>query len=137
MRLTVQLVSLLFVSALLAWPQGQPLDSVERLLKEITEAHGPTGYEGPVRKIMRREFAPISDDIQTDGLGSLIARLDGGSDLRVMMAAHMDEVGMLVRRIRPDGYLTFQTVGGWLGQALINQRYVIMTRKGRSTALPA
>ena len=130
MHTAFRLLSALVLTAALAWPQSETLDPVEQLLKEITEAHGPTGYEGPVRKIMRREFTPLADDLQTDGLGSLIARLDGGSDVRVMMTAHMDEVGMLVRRIRPDGYLTFQTLGGWLGQALINQRYVIMTRKG-------
>ena len=125
-----RLLSLFVLTAAFAWPQNDTLDSVERLLKELTEAHGPSGYEDPIRRIMRREFTPLADDIQTDGLGSLIARLDGNSETRVMMAAHMDEVGMLVRRIRPDGYLTFQTVGGWLGQALINQRYIIMTRNG-------
>ncbi|MCY4587653.1 MAG: M42 family metallopeptidase [Bryobacterales bacterium] len=125
-----RLLSLFVLTAAFVWPQNDTLDPVERLLKELTEAHGPSGYEGPVRRIMRREFTPLADDIQTDGLGSLIARLDGSSGIRVMMAAHMDEVGMLVRRIRPDGYLTFQTVGGWLGQALINQRYIIMTRNG-------
>jgi endoglucanase len=124
------LVLLALGAATLTWAQTDSLDPLEGLLKELTEAHGPTGYEGPVRKIMRREFAPLADDLQTDGLGSLIARLDGGSDVRVMMTAHMDEIGMIVRRIRPDGYLTFQTLGGWLNQALINQRYIIMTRKG-------
>ncbi len=118
----------------LAWPaspQTDTLDPVEQLLAELTNAHGPSGFEGPVRKIVRREFEPLADHLQTDGLGSLIARLDGDADgPRVMMTAHMDEVGMIVRRIRPDGYLTFQTVGGWLDQALINQRYVILTRKG-------
>jgi endoglucanase len=127
---TLGLVLLALGVTALTWAQSDSLDPLERLLKELTEAHGPTGYEGPVRKIMRREFAPLADDLQTDGLGSLIARLDGGSDVRVMMTAHMDEVGMLVRRIRPDGFITFQTLGGLLGQAVINQRYVIMTRSG-------
>lgn len=113
------------------WAQNDSLDPLEQLLAELTEAHGPSGFEGPVRKIMRREFAPLADHIQTDGLGSLIARLGGAADgPRIMMTAHMDELGMIVRRITPEGYLTFQTVGGWLDQALINQRYVILTRKG-------
>ena len=87
MRNAFRLLSALILTAALAWPQSETLDAVEKLLKEITEAHGPTGYEGPVRKIMRREFTPLADDIQTDGLGSLIARLDGRSDVRVMMTA--------------------------------------------------
>ena len=97
----------------------------------MTNAHGPTGFEGPVREIVRREFTPLADEITTDGLGSLIARLDGTLDgPRIMLAAHMDEVGMIVKRITPEGYLKFQTLGGILNQALINQRYLIRTRNG-------
>ena len=128
---TIPVIVLALVMAWPAWAQTDELDAVEQLLAELTNAHGPSGFEGPVRKIVRREFEPLADHLQTDGLGSLIARLDGTADgPRVMMAAHMDEVGMIVKRVRPDGYLTFQTVGGWLDQALINQRYVILTRKG-------
>lgn len=111
--------------------QQDELDAVELLLEELTNAHGPTGYEGPVRAIMRREFEPLADELTTDGLGSVIARLDGSADgPRIMLAAHMDEIGMLVKRITPDGYLKFQTLGGILSQALINQRYLIRTRTG-------
>ena len=46
------------------------------------------------------------------------------------MAAHMDEVGLMVRFITAEGYIKFQTLGGWLDQALINQRWVIQTRNG-------
>ncbi len=125
---------LLLLSALVAFPafaqQNEP-DAIERLLEELTNAHGPTGYEGPVRAIVRRELEPVADELTTDGLGSLIARLDGSADgPRVMLAAHMDQVGMIVKRITPDGYLKFQTLGGILSQALINQRYLIRTRTG-------
>lgn len=106
-------------------------DDVERLLAELTNAYGPTGYEGPVREIMRREFARYCDQIETDGIGSLIARLRGTADEpRIMMAAHMDEVGLVVKYVTPEGFVKFQTLGGWLDQALINQRFVILTRKG-------
>lgn len=126
--------ALLFLAALVTLPafaqQSEP-DAVERLLEELTNAHGPTGYEGPVRAIVRRELEPVADELTTDGLGSLIARLNGSADgPRIMLAAHMDEVGMIVRRITPDGYLKFQTLGGILSQALINQRYLIRTRTG-------
>lgn len=116
------------------WPcLGAPreLDRIERLLEELTNAPGPSGFEGPVRAIVRREITPLATSVETDGLGSLIGTLKGSSEgPRVMMAAHMDELGMLVKYITPDGYIRFQTLGGWLDQGLINQRYVIVTRKG-------
>ena len=107
------------------------MDNVESLLQELTNAHGPSGFEGPVRAIMQRELSGLCDGLETDGIGSLIGRLgeESGSP-RVMMAAHMDEVGLMVKLITKEGYVMFQTLGGWLDQALINQRWVIMTRNG-------
>ncbi len=107
------------------------MDNVESLLQELTNAHGPSGFEGPVRAIMQRELSGVCDGLETDGIGSLIGRLgeESGSP-RVMMAAHMDEVGLIVKLITKEGYVMFQTLGGWLDQALINQRWVIMTRNG-------
>ncbi|MBM3945519.1 MAG: M42 family metallopeptidase, partial [SAR202 cluster bacterium] len=107
------------------------MDRVERLLEELSNAHGPTGFEGPVRAIMRRELAPLTDSIETDGLGSLIASKQGKTKSpRVMLAAHMDEVGLLVKHITPEGYLRFQLLGGLLDYAVINQRWVVLTRNG-------
>ena len=48
------------------------MDTVKNLLEELTNAYGPSGFEGPVRSIVRRELTPICDDLETDGLGSLI-----------------------------------------------------------------
>ena len=102
------------------------------LLEELSNAFGPTGHEGPVRAIVRRELTPLADAVETDGIGSLIARIGDESDgvPRVMLSAHMDEVGLMVRHITPEGFLTIQTLGGWLDQALINQRWIVMTRNG-------
>jgi len=107
------------------------MPKVQRLLEELSNAHGPSGFEEPVRAIMRREFAPLADDLDTDGVGSLIARFKGTSDApRVMMAAHMDEVGHMVKYITPDGFIKFQALGGVHDQSIINQRWVILTQKG-------
>ena len=107
------------------------MDNFESLLEELTNAHGPSGFEGPVRAIMQRELSGLCDGLETDGIGSLIGRLgaESGSP-RVMLAAHMDEVGLMVKLITKEGYLMFLPLGGWLDQALINQRWVIMTRNG-------
>jgi endoglucanase len=115
--------------------QPQP-DRVARLLEELTNAYGPSGFEEPVRAIVRRELIPLSDRVETDGLGSLISILGKSPDApRVMMAAHMDELGLMVKYITEQGYVKFQTLGGWLDQALINQRFVILTRKGPVTGV--
>jgi len=106
-------------------------DRAAHLLEELSNAYGPSGFEGPVRVIVRRELTPLSDRIETDGIGSLIAVLGRNADApRVMIAAHMDELGMMVKHVTENGYVKFQTLGGWLDQGLINQRFVILTRKG-------
>lgn len=111
---------------------NQPLDDPYRdLLERLSNVHGPTGFEGDVRAIVREELSPIADHLETDGVGSLIARLDGDSERpRVMFAAHMDELGLMVRRITAEGFLKFVPLGGWLDQAIINQRWVVLTRNG-------
>ena len=107
------------------------MDNIESLLEELTNAYGPPGFEGPVRSIMRREFSSLCDHMETDGMGSLMARLgENDGTPRIMMAAHMDEVGLMVKFVTAEGYVRFQTLGGWLDQALINQRWIILTRNG-------
>ena len=112
--------------------QPQTYNRQRSLLEELSNAPGPTGHEGAVRAIMRRELTPTTDSVETDGIGSLIARIgDESEDVpRVMLAAHMDEVGLMVRQITQEGFLTFQTLGGWLDQAIVNQRWTVLTRNG-------
>ncbi|HXM97253.1 MAG TPA: M42 family metallopeptidase [Candidatus Dormibacteraeota bacterium] len=104
-------------------------DRVVQLLKELTEAPGPPGYEEPVRKIMTDRMRPFADKISYDGLGSIIAQ-QGDSGPRIMLDAHMDELGGMVRRVRPDGFISMQMLGYWLGAALPDQRWVILGSKG-------
>ena len=112
------------------------MDRIERLLKELSEAFGPSGFEGQVRSIVRRELAPLADSIETDGVGSLIARFDGARETpRVMISAHIDEVGLMVKYVTDEGFVKFQQLGGWLDRALIGQRWRIMTRNGAVTGV--
>lgn len=106
-----------------------PPDHVVTLLQELTQAPGPPGFEEPVAAIMAAHFKPYVDSMQYDGLGSLIAR-QGSQGPRIMLDAHMDELGGMIRRFTPDGYLTMQMLGGWLDQALPGQRWVIIGAKG-------
>ena len=85
-------------------------DETERLLAELTNAHGVSGFEGPVRDILRREWKDLLTDLHTDGLGNLIGSLRGSSDTpRVLLMAHMDEVGFLVRQSTRTAISTFTT----------------------------
>jgi len=107
------------------------MNSTNELLAELTSAYGRGGFEGPVRDVMRRELGPLSDHVEVDGIGSLIARKNGTSDSpRIMIAAHMDEVGLMVKYVTDEGYIKFQTLGGWLDSAMVGQRWVILTQKG-------
>lgn len=106
------------------------MDSTEKLLKELTEITGISGYEKDVAKAIERHMRPISK-VSYDRLGSVICHKDGKAKApRVMLAAHMDEVGFLVKQITKEGYIKFLPIGGWWSQVILGQRVVIRTRKG-------
>ncbi|HLZ93335.1 MAG TPA: M42 family metallopeptidase [Candidatus Acidoferrum sp.] len=108
-------------------------DQTAQLLQLLSDAPGPPGFEEPVRKIMVERMTPLADHLTYDGLGSVIAT-QGDRGPRIMIDAHMDELGALVRRITPDGYLTMQMLGGWLDEALVDQRWIILGSKGPVSA---
>jgi putative aminopeptidase FrvX len=115
---------------------AQQTDRVEKLLKELSNAPAPSGFEGPVRDILKRAFQAAGLEISYDGLGSIIGTLRGpASGPRILLAAHMDEVGAVVRYITPEGMVKFQLLGGWLDQALVDQRWTIQTAKGPVLAI--
>lgn len=130
MKTKMILLALLLISTTLAFA-AQQSDPVIRLMKEFTEADGPSGAEGAVRKLYEREMRRAGAEISTDGLGSVIAKAPGGSPgPRIMVDAHLDEVGLMVRAITPRGFIKVQRLGGWLGPNMVDQRWTILTAKG-------
>jgi putative aminopeptidase FrvX len=124
-RLNRTIVALaLLVSAPLA-AQDRTVD----MLRKITDAAGAPGFEEPIRAVMLAEMRPYASAVKFDGLGSIIAT-QGTAGPRVMVDAHMDELGGVVRRVTPRGLLTMQMLGGWLDQALVDQRWTIIGSKG-------
>ncbi len=108
-------------------------DRVASLLGKLADASGPSGFEEPIRKIMVDAMTPYARDIRFDGMGSIIASqgpTQAGAGPRIMVDAHMDELGGMIRRITPDGLLTMQMLGGWFDQALVDQRWIIIGSKG-------
>lgn len=88
------------------------MDRIENLLRELTEALGTSGFEGAVSDLMRDRLEDIAE-IEKDRLGSLIAKLKNGkTSPRVMLTAHMDEVGFMVSHFT-GRYVRFNTLGGW------------------------
>jgi endoglucanase len=115
--------------ALIAALPAAAQDRTVELLQKLSDAPGPPGFEEPIRRIILDFIRPHADSIQFDGLGSIIAK-QGAQGPRVMVDAHMDELGGMVRRITPKGLLTMQMLGGWLDQALVDQRWIIVGSKG-------
>lgn len=105
-------------------------DATQELLKELTEANGIPGYEGPVRGIVRKYLGELGK-LSQDKIGSVICQVDGTQDLpEVMLAGHMDEIGFMVKHITKEGFLHFLPLGGWFDQVLLAQRVVIKTKVG-------
>ena len=120
---------MLAATALAVPTAAQTGDRTERLLAELADAPGPPGFEEEVRRIVVREVKPLADRVSYDGLGSVIAQ-HGSSGPKIMLDAHMDELGGIVRRVNGTGFLSMQLLGGWLDQALPDQRWIIIGRKG-------
>ncbi len=101
-----------------------------KLLKELTEADAPSGYEREAREVLKR-YLKDAGEIKTDKLGSLICRQKGSSETpRIMLTAHMDEIGFMVKGITPGGFLKFLPLGGWFAQVLPAKRVKVKTTKG-------
>ncbi|MGA3602564.1 M42 family metallopeptidase [Lysinibacillus agricola] len=107
------------------------LDPTLQMFKDLTDANGIAGNERAPREVMKKYIAPFADSVETDNLGSVIAKKVGDENgPKIMVAGHLDEVGFMVTQIDDKGFIKFQTVGGWWSQVMLAQRVTITTRKG-------
>lgn len=104
------------------------MDQTEQFLKALTEAHGVPGYETEVRAVLREFMSPLGDLAQ-DKLGSLICHKHGEGP-KVLLAGHMDEIGLIVTHIDDNGFLKFLQLGGWWDQTILSQRVIVKTHQG-------
>ncbi len=95
------------------------------LLKRLCEAPGIAGYEDAVRAIVVDEMRPLVDDLTVDALGNVIGTKRGTGGPRVMLAAHMDEIGFIVKHIDDNGFVRLQPVGGFDPRVLEAQRVLV------------
>lgn len=84
------------------------------LIQKLVESTGPSGYEGQIRSVVQAEIEPFTDEQRIDALGNLIARKgNGGPDgIKLMLAAHIDEIGVMVTQVDEHGFVRFTTLGG-------------------------
>jgi tetrahedral aminopeptidase len=92
------------------------------LLKRICESPGIPGREDIIRSLVRDEFAAVVDEVSVDALGNIVGVRKGSGGPRVMLAAHIDEIGFLVKHVDDKGFLRLQPVGGFDPRVLVAQR---------------
>ncbi len=103
------------------------------LLRTLSNAFGVSGFEDEVREVIRSLVTPYVDEVKTDALGNLFAiRKSAKPDAKTLMLdAHTDEVGFIVKWIEKEGFLRFAPLGGWDPRIIPGHRVAIQTRSGR------
>lgn len=104
--------------------------SREALLRRLVATPSPSGYEQPVQQVIREEVKHYADEVRTDLHGNVIAALNPSGTPRVMLVAHCDELGLLIRHIDENGFLNFATIGGYDLSTLPGERVLIHTENG-------
>ncbi len=105
--------------------KAQPLHPLKALIKKLTETYGPSGHEERIREVIREEIKGLADEVRVDAMGNLIARKKGtGATPRkkIMLAAHMDEIGVMVTHVDEKGFVRFAPIGGVFPINLIGNR---------------
>jgi len=98
------------------------------LLRELCEVPGPPGREERVRELVIRELEPVVDDILVDAMGNVIARRAGRGGPKLMITAHMDEIGFMITHIDDNGFIRFIPLGGFDAKTLVAQSVVVHGR---------
>ncbi len=112
-------------------------DRAHDFLRRLLETPSPSGFERPIQNHVREHMADCADSITTDLHGNVIVAKNPQAKLRVMLAGHCDQIGMLVQYIDAEGFIYPQPIGGWDPQVLIGQRMTIWTASGPVSGLIA
>jgi endoglucanase len=107
--------------------QDQSFEFLKRLMNTI----GPSGYEQESARVWMTEAKTFTDEVWGDQHGNAYAVVNKGGGPRVMLAGHLDEIGLLITHIDDNGFLYFTGIGGWDPQVLAGQRIWISTKNGR------
>jgi endoglucanase len=118
--------------------EGTMREESKAFLTRLLQAAGPSNYEVEAARVWRAEAEGFCAEVTTDVNGNTVARLR--SDVapgakKVLLAGHIDEIGLIVTHINDDGTLAFRSIGGWDAQVLIGQRLRILARGGHVTGV--
>ncbi len=108
---------------------------LKELLKKLSEAPGVSGHESRIKQMIIDEIRQNVDEIKEDSMGNLITTKKGSGKFKVMIAAHMDEIGFMVKHIDDKGFISFETIGGFDQRSLGSQRVKIHSSKGDFTGV--
>jgi len=100
-----------------------------KLLEELCSIHAVSGREDRAVRFIKESVEPLADSVTVDRLGNVVARLEGSEnpDHQIMLQAHMDELGLIIRGITPEGFLLIERIGGVPEKSLLGQRLDILT----------
>jgi endoglucanase len=99
-------------------------------LKRLLDTPGPSGFEAAPARVWREEVQRFADSVTADVHGNSVAAINAKGKPRLMLAGHIDEIGLQITHIDDEGYLFFGAIGGWDSQVLVGQRAVILGRNG-------
>src|SRR5258707_1048878 len=99
-------------------------------LKKLLDTAGPSGVEQAPGRVWREEVKGFADDVRVDVHGNSVGSLNPKGKPRLMLAGHIDEIGIQITHIDEEGFLYFSGIGGWDSQVLVGQRVLILTRGG-------
>ena len=99
-------------------------------LERLLDAPGPSGFEVRAARVWREEAEGFADEVRTDVAGNSIATVNPAGRPRVMLAGHVDEIGLQITHIDDEGYVFIDEIGGWDAQVLVGQRVTILSRDG-------
>ncbi|HEV8266015.1 MAG TPA: M20/M25/M40 family metallo-hydrolase [Gemmatimonadales bacterium] len=99
-------------------------------LKKLLDSAGPSGFEQAPARVWRDEVQGFADEVQADVHGNSIAALNPKGKPRLMLAGHIDEIGIQITHVDDEGFLYFSGIGGWDSQVLVGQRVLLLGRRG-------
>lgn len=106
--------------------------NTKELIKKTTQLQGTSGFEHNIRTFMREEMSPFVDELDYDGLGGVfgVKHSENKEAPKLMVAAHMDEVGFMVSSITKNGLMKVLPLGGWNPYVVSSQRFTLQTKMG-------
>lgn len=104
-------------------------------LRRLLDTPGPSAFEAAPARVWRAEAESFADSVHADVAGNSFALLDSGSGPRLMFAGHIDEIGVMITHVDDEGYLSFDTIGGWDHQVFVGQRVILLGRSGEVTGV--